>query len=560
MQDGHVRGVGRRRFLGRAGGLAVATIHAGALTQGTPLFAATADGPFERGQESGTRAEQAERIRREAAAHQRKRPAVRHETNGDEARYERKFGSFGKCLPHNALGEVDPAAFDALTHAMRTGKPADFEALPVRGAIKLKNPQCGLAFDLQGPDSHALPIDIPPAFASAEIAAEMVELYWQALTRDVPFAEYDTHPLIAEAAAELSSLEDFTGPKAIDARSANSQHGATGAVTPATLFRADTAGDLLGPYLSQFLALDIPFGAITVAQRINACVPGVDHMIGYDEWLACQNGGAPPRDAFDTQATRYLRNARDLCEFVHRDFTYQPYLNAALILFSLKAPFDSGNPYRSSATQDGNATFGPAAILDLIARIPAHAAKAAWYHKWALHRRLRPEEYGGRVHNHKTGAARYPLHVQVLDAAATARVFARQQTYLLPMAYPEGCPVHPAYPAGHAVVAGACVTLLKAFFDESWVIPRPVVAASDGLSLKPWTGAPLTVGNELNKLAGNIAMGRDASGAHWRSDCRAGLDLGEALALEYLAEMRSLWNERFNGFAVTRFDGTTVTV
>ncbi len=68
------------------------------------------------------------------------------------------------------------AAFDALTRAMRSGKPADFEALPVRGAIRLRNPQAGLAFDLQGPDAHALPIDLPPAFASAETAAEMVEL------------------------------------------------------------------------------------------------------------------------------------------------------------------------------------------------------------------------------------------------------------------------------------------------------------------------------------------------------------------------------------------------
>ena len=64
----------------------------------------------------------------------------------------------------------------------------------------------------------------------------------------------------------------------------------------------------------------------------------------------------------------------------------------------------------------------------------------------------------------------------------------------------------------------------------------------------------------MNKLAGNIAMGRDAAGVHWRSDGRGGLDLGEALALDYLAEMRPLWNERFDGFSVTRFDGTTVTV
>ena len=151
-----------------------------------------------------------------------------------------------------------------------------------------------------------------------------------------------------------------------------------------------------------------------------------------------------------------------------------------------------------------------------------NGTKASWYHKWSVHRRLRPEEYGGRVHNHKTGAAGYPLHPQVLKAQAAARVFRKYGTYLLPQEFPESCPIHPAYPAGHAVLAGACVTILKAFFDESWVIPNPVVASADGLSLEPWTGAPLPVGNELDKLAGNIAMGRDAAGVHWRSDCHRG--------------------------------------
>ena len=43
--------------------------------------------------------------------------------------------------------------------------------------------------------------------------------------------------------------------------------------------------------------------------------------------------------------------------------------------------------------------------------------------------------------------------------------------YLLSMAFPEGSPMHPCYGAGHATVAGACVTVLKAFFDHSWKLP-----------------------------------------------------------------------------------------
>src|SRR5205085_6648675 len=134
---------------------------------------------------------------------------------------------------------------------------------------------------------------------------------------------------------------------------------------------------------------------------------------------------------------------------------------------------------------------------------------AAWYQKWSVHRRLRPEEFGGAVHNKRTGAANYPVHTDVLNSQALTSVYSRFGTYLLPQAYPEGCPTHPAYPAGHAVVAGACVTMLKAFFDESFIIPNAVEASPDGLSLNAYSGASLTVGGELNKLAANIAIGRN---------------------------------------------------
>lgn len=80
------------------------------------------------------------------------------------------------------------------------------------------------------------------------------------------------------------------------------------------------------------------------------------------------------------------------------------------------------------------------------------------------------------------------------------------------MAYPEGCPPHPSYPVGHAVIAGACVTVLKAFFNESFLLPQPVVASADGLSLLPYKETNLTVGGELNKLAANISLARNTAG------------------------------------------------
>jgi len=197
----------------------------------------------------------------------------------------------------------------------------------------------------------------------------------------------------------------------------------------------------------------------------------------------------------------------------------------------------------------------------MVTGIACVALKAAWAQKWLFHRHLRPEEFGGRVHQHRIGQTNYPLHESLFDAEAVQRVYHQFGSYLLPSAYPEGAPTHPAYPAGHAVIGGACVTLLKACYNEAFVLPNPQVPDADGLSLVAYQGGePLTVGGELNKLAANIALGRNAAGVHWRSDAIQGLLLGEVLAISVLADLALTYHEAFDGFTFTRFDGRRVVV
>lgn len=556
-QPPRVSPLNRRAFLEGAGGLAALSLSSTALGASLPAAPVKAAGPAAVSSRAllRRRADEAYRRRIEAARYQKNLEFPLPQTNGDEERYPNKIATFTKGLLHDYRGEVNLKAYQALHAGLLSGRFADLENVPMGSVKKFANPQAAFAYVLEGPDPHQLPLLPAPAFSSAEQAGEMAELYWMALTRDVPFAEYDTHPLTNAAAADLSRMSDWRGPK-------TNQR-----VTTKTLFRGPTPGDLSGPYVSQFLLMDIPNGALQVAQRIRTPLPGIDYLHTFNRWLAVQKGDFAgsyqldpmPRYWLDP-VPRYIRNARDLGEYVHRDLTYIPFVHACLILMGVSSSVDKGHPYRRSRTQTGFCTFGEAHILDLVARVANSALKATWYHKWIVHRRLRPEAFGGRLHLHRNGGAQYPIHPDILNSKALEMNYAKSGSYLLTQAYPEGSPMHPAYPGGHAAIAGACATVLKAYYAESIILRDPVVPSADGLSLQAYEGPPLTVGGELNKLATNIGLGRNMAGIHWRSDDIEGLKLGEAVALGILADMKSCAQEEVGFFSLNKFDGTTVKI
>jgi hypothetical protein len=541
LTDSSLMRVDRRTFLNRAAltsGLTLTGIGSSWMT--APALASL-DGS------SNRRRHNAAYQCRMAAAHvARQRPLPNHLANGDEARYQDRAGSYSKGLPHDSLGNVDRHAYAALLAALESADPREFEQIPMAGSRKLVSPQAAFAFDLEGADAGSLAIRPAPALASAEAAGELAELYWMAAARDVPFTDYVADPLINAAAVDLSRLSDFRGPKQGEI------------VTPATIFRGNTPGDLVGPFVSQFLWMDIPMGALRIPQLIETATPDLDYLTSYTDWLDSQNG-EPPSAPNTLDPTRcYIRDLRDLAQWVHVDALYQAYHQACLILLSV-APGDPGLPYATSATQEGFATFGGPHILSLVTEVATRALKAVWFQKWLVHRRLRPEAMGGLVHQTLSRMVDRPLHDDILRSAGPEQASLSHGTHLLPQAFAEGCPLHPSYGSGHATVAGACVTVLKAWFDESFVLPNPVVADATGLVLQPYTGPALTVGNELNKLAANVAIGRNAAGIHYRSDYWDSVRLGEQVALTILEEQRLTYNEEAT-LTLTLFDGTTITV
>ena len=153
------------------------------------------------------------------------------------------------------------------------------------------------------------------------------------------------------------------------------------------------------------------------------------------------------------------------------------------------AEIADGLPFKTSTKQEGFGTFGGPHILSLVTEVASRALKAVWLQKWFVHRRLRPEAFAGLINAHKTGRADYTgkIHSSILNSSLLDKIFEKNEklnknfnrgdkhgTYLLPLTFPEGSPIHPSYGAGHATVAGACVTILrpglkkKRWQEQSW--------------------------------------------------------------------------------------------
>jgi hypothetical protein len=489
--------------------------------------------------------------------------------NGDFALYPDKGGTYTKALPHDSFGRVDPEAFSTFMTALNSGRFSDFEKILMGGTRTLNGPQGGLAFALETMDGMQFgQPQVPPApkTASDRTGTELVEHYWASLLRDVAFTDYGQSSLGVAAAAELGSQPAYTGPR-----------NSAGQVTTELLFRGIFPGETLGPYVSQFLLQPTFFGSQPISQQQMTYVPYIDYGADFASWLDIQNGvDTGLRNQIDPQF-RYRRNGRDLAAVTHMDVLFQEYLTACLVLAGINpnpigsftsggAPLNPGNPYINSQTENGFGTFGAPDIAATIEEVAVKALNAVWYQKWYVHLRPRPEAIGGIVHLLKSGQEQgtsVRLSNVILNSQALQQSFSKYGTWLLSQAFPEGSPAHPSYPTGHGTVAGACIAVLKFFFDGSFVIPNPVVPTSDGLALAPYTGSDagqLTVNGELNKLGHNVTFGHGIhAGIHWRSDSDTSLLFGEAVALNFLRNRARTYNEPFT-VTITKFDGTTATI
>jgi hypothetical protein len=633
--------------------------------------------------------------------------------NGDETDFPTYIANFSKSLAHNADGEPMTAAYNAFlaalgektvcawdrhledpqvnptneqlgtvpvvttTNSILRFKQRNSSGMPIgpNGArLLFDNPLSSELFSLEGADPQTVGIyDLrppstaptgytpaiislppPPKFSSKTELAEIVENYWMALLRDVPFKYYTAagrnddvirgilSPSLASKIATLvdAAVADLGGSNLVYYYGQNQNGGNNGAVTEQTLFRGFTEGDRIGPYVSQFFVRPVPVGRLTLSPKQKTAAMrtdyggkpssepgkgGRDYLTTKTEWIARQRGfiyrtaiGNVADPNFDVES-RLIRAGRDAGEYVHADVVFQEFFNACFILLTPPAPrtnlardavyndldptgtvlpyegglFDPGQtlapeiPYQFSQVEKGFITLGNHDLKSMIGEVARRALATVWYYKFNIHRRLRPEEFAGRINQQLLfESGPYPFYAlptssvtatvlpYVYDANATNPQDpqgdgiqpAPEAGYLLPQQFPEGCPVHPSYGAGHATASGACVTLMKALFNDDLPLAnlkftdpvtgvqstyfKPVQPSADGRTLEVYAGSDasqMTIASELNKLASNEALFRNLAGVHWRTDYTYSLLLGQAVAIYYLLDIVNTYSEEGTG-------------
>jgi hypothetical protein len=429
------------------------------------------------------------------------------------------------------------------------------------------------------------------SLSSEYSAADLVELYAMALLRDEQLGHYSgtTADVAVKALNSYGRYFVWTydaggNPVTADAIP----------VTLENLFRGVCGAEPdEGPYLSGFLTLRRP------PLFPSGCSPGVASLIRagvfakfgtllevvqgrtieefgvtLDEYARIQNAEIPrPYDCDHFTHTDVIRTGRHLGDYVHVDSAYEEYIRATDIITANNTTRSPNSPYVPSVypNEGDGPTLGPGDCWALVGAIRGEAERAAWTQKYLVARRARPEVMAALVHlaradpnhflrNHLSPSFFNPGPVDDLLELVKERNFELnggvEKNFLLSQMYPEGSPAHPAWTSGHATIAGACVTVIKAIFHNLVEIQVPEFGGE-----KP--NARSTIKCELDKVASNVAIGRSWGGVHYRSDGEHGILLGEQIAIEYLRNYIRTYAEEFRnfrGFQLIKRNGTPIAI
>lgn len=528
--------------------------------------------------------------------------------------------SYDRRVYFDGMDEYYPYMFSkTLSHNMQTGFPKKVDVDKVidatlkadkksianipkhSGSVRtLEGIASASSFCLMGNDStipfldgKRYPID------SVEGMFEMAEVYGMSLLRDISFSQYQTKYDEMSSDGGYSEFRKVVDNLNKFPTNTSAPVNGNNTITPQNVFRGSGMGETYGPYISQFLLLPYKYGNLHIEQKYTS-EDDVKGSVSLDSqtsnnWFDIQNGkqgSGNQNTVLDTDGSpksTYTNNARVLGAKVHNDPLYQFYYQATLIAFGNGIKPDTFESTKTTAWTTGG---GPD-VLGSVAGVAIGALRTAWYHKWSVNMHIRPEVMAQRI----TFAKKNPTMVNNIPGMVNALKLAEDympdiltsinskctnytdsaegDLYMLPLMFQEGSPTHPSFPAGHATVSGACCTVLKAMLKTHdhatharlpWV-PEAKISSDDGSILENYQEddrQSMTIVGELNKLASNVAIGRNWAGVHYRCDGDCGMELGQQYAISYLIDKCKEYHESitdmFEGFVLEKFDGSIVRI
>lgn len=429
---------------------------------------------------------------------------------------------FSKGIFHDSNGFVNETEMIKLIDALRHRDYNKLSSVKLSSDLKFVNPSAAWSSDIIGACSNTYRYRQPKLNY-----IEMIELYCMSLTRDIPFSHYVMNTVIDECCKNLNLIGIYSKYKEKYLFDKDTQI-PFNKVTSNNIFRGPMCADIQGSYISQFLYRDIRIGGMLHKQKYLTDLEGHDYMKTWENAISCQNGKILEKQHTHRDTPRYIITGRDLASVVHNDDVYQIFNNTCLILLDMGVKLIESCEYN-------HVNMGKADILASLAMIGRNALLAASYVKWNS-LILRPEALGIEVERcFREKNNKYDISSKLLNSPMLRYIKDHNTNCLLTQVYSEGSPLSPSNPSDHAVIAGACCTVLKFFFNtqHEFDVIEPDASGNQLSS----AGKKTTVEDEINKLACNVCFGRMWAGVNYRMDAISGLKLGQKVAISCLKDL-----------------------
>lgn len=446
------------------------------------------------------------------------------------------YAIYSKGMPHDSTGFVDKSAICKYINALLKKSLDELNQVPKGGIEKQLDPSSAFNDNVTELSRH-INLKNVPKIDSLEYAAYIIELYNMMLARDIKFDDYSSNPIISNAINSLSQLSEYTGPS----------------ITNTTIFRGLAQGDVIGPYISQFLYIDFSENNNIVSQKFSF-PPISDFLRDIPTLVSCLNG--TPTESFGTYGTpRYIMTGRDLAVVIRNAQPGDIFLNVVKILATIGIPMNPELPVNQNISPYNN--FGIIDIVSCLGSVVRLASLVAMCNKnKALF--LRPEEGGLIVERNRLNISNNPdISEEIVNNPIMTDILTANGNYLLTQAYPEGAELASSWPSINASIAAAQSIVIKFFYKMSDSIT--LFAPDNTGSTLVNSGFISTVRNEIDKLVSNCGYGNSWAGTQYRIDVVKGIKLGEKVAIDFLRKHSSYYPQKVK-VHIKRFNGKTVII